>query len=240
MFYAAVSAYKTLDKDALQALGEGPPSIGFDGAAPYWRLAVEKTWDVYSLMVGTFGMTANVVPDVTQVSPTDKYTDVGWDAQFQYLSDVHFITARISYIYEWEKLDGSVFIGDAANLKNHLAEFNASVTYAYDARYSVTLGYFNTQGSTDLDATDPDNPISYFQTANGSPNTSGEVIDIGYSPWSRGGPAFWPWLNTRLGVQYWHYDKLNGASTDYVQNADGTFRNARDDNTVLLYARTAF
>ncbi len=240
MFYAAVSAYDTLDKGALQALGEGPPSIGFDGAAPYWRLAIEKTWDVYSVMFGTFGMNANVIPDVTMVSPADKITDVGWDAQFQYLSDVHFLTARISYIYEWEKLDGSVFNGAAANPKNHLAEFNASVTYAYDARYSVTLGYFNTAGSTNSGFDSDGNPFSYFGTDNGSPNTRGEVIDIGYSPWSRGGPAFWPWLNTRLGVQYWHYDKLNGASTDYVQNADGTFRNARDDNTVLLYAWTAF
>jgi hypothetical protein len=238
MFYAAVLDYKTLDKGALQALGEGLPSIGFDGGAPYWRLAVEKTWDVYSLMAGTFGMTANVIPDVTLPSPTDKYTDVGWDAQFQYLTDMHFITARISYIYEWEKLDGSAFNMTAANQKNHLADFNTSVTYAYDARYSVTLGYFNTKGSTDLD---PTGTISFFATANGSPNTSGEVIDIGYSPWSRGGPAFWPWLNTRLGVKFLHYDKLQGASTNYALNSDGiTFRNARDDDSTLLYAWTAF
>jgi hypothetical protein len=235
MFYAAVSAYKTLDKDALQALGEGPPTIGIDGAAPYWRLAVEKTWDVYSLMVGTFGMTANIIPDLTVVSPTDKYTDVGWDAQFQYLSDVHFITARISYIYEWEKLNGSVFNGAAANPKNHLADFNASITYAYDARYSVTLGYFNTTGSTDLGVDEDGNSFSFFSN-NGSPNTSGEVIDIGYSPWSRGGPAFWPWLNTRFGVKYLHYDKLQGASTNY----DGNGRNARDDDSTILYAWTAF
>jgi len=234
MFYAAAIAYKTLDKSVLQALGEGAPSIGLDGAAPYWRLAVEKTWDVYSLMFGTFGMTANVIPDVTLQSPTDKYTDVGWDAQFQYLTDMHFITARISYIYEWEKLDGSVFNMTAVNQKNHLAEFNASVTYAYDARYSVTLGYFNTTGSTDFDptATIP----SFFATNNGSPNSSGEIIDIGYSPWSRGGPVFWPWLNTRFGVKFLHYDKLQGASTNY----DGMGRNARDDDSTLLYAWTAF
>jgi hypothetical protein len=241
MFYAAFSAYKTLDKDALQALGEGQPTIGIDGAAPYWRLAVEKTWDVYSLMLGTFGMNANIIPDLTVVSPADRITDVGWDAQFQYLSDVHFITARISYIYEWEKLNGSVFNETAANLKNHLAEFNASVTYAYDARYSVTLGYFNTQGSTDSGVNSDGDPISYFGTDNGSPNTSGEVIDIGYSPWSRGGPAFWPWLNTRFGVKYLHYNKLQGASSNYVQNSDGiTFRNARDDDSTILYAWTAF
>lgn len=236
MFYAAVSAYNTLDKDLLQALGEGPPMFAFDGAAPYWRLAVEKTWDVYSLMLGTFGITANVIPDVMMVSPADQITDVGWDAQFQYLSDLHFFTARVSYIYEWQKLYGSVFNGMAANLKNHLAQFNASLTYSYDARWSVTLGYFNTTGSTDLGFDADGMPFSYFETANGSPNTSGEVIDIGYSPWSHGGPSFWPWLNTRFGAQYWHYDKLNGASTNY----DGMGRNARDDNTVLLYSWTAF
>ena len=240
MFYAAVAAYKTLDKDALQALGEGAPTIGIDGAAPYWRLAVEKTWDVYSLMFGTFGMNANIIPDVTQVSPTDKFTDVGWDAQFQYLSDVHFITLRASYIYEWEKLNGSVAIGGAANPKNHLAEFNASITYAYDARYSVTLGYFNTQGSTDLAIDGTGTAISFFNTVTGSPNSSGEVIDIGYSPWSRGGPAFWPWLNTRFGVKYFHYDKLQGGG-DYALNSDGiTFRKAGDDSSTILYAWTAF
>jgi len=214
------------------------PTIGLEGGAPYWRLALERTWDVYSPMFGTFGMTANVIQDVTIPMPADKFTDVGWDAQFQYLSDVHFLTARISYIYEWEKLDGSFSTGSAANIKNHLAEFNASVTYAYDARYSVTLAYFNTTGSTDLD---PTTGTSFFGTLNGSPNTSGEIIDIGYSPWSRGGPSFWPWFNTRFGVKFLHYDKLQGASTDYALNSDGiTFRNARDDDSLLLYAWTAF
>ena len=71
----------------------------------------------------------------------------------------------------------------------------------------------------------------------GSPNTSGEVIDLGYSPWSRGGPSFWPWLNTRIGVNFTHYDKINGATTNYDP---GTCRNAKDENTVLLYAWTAF
>ena len=173
-------------------------------------------------------MTANVIHDLTIPSPTDKFTDVGWDAQFQYLSDVHFITARVSYIYEWEKLDGSLAIGNAANQKNQLTDFNASVTYAYDARYSVTLGYFNTTGSTDLD---PTTGTSFFGTLNGSPNTSGEIIDIGYSPWSRGGPAFWPWLNTRLGVKFLHYDKLQGASTDYALNSDGTHSATRGTMT---------
>jgi hypothetical protein len=228
MFYAAVSAYKTLDKSALQALGEGPPSIGIDGAAPYWRVALEKTWDVYSLMVGTFGMNANIIPDATVPSPTDNYTDVGWDAQFQYISDVNFFTARLSYIYEWQKLGETFGTGGAANRKNQLAEFNASATYSYDSTYTVTLGYFNVRGSTDS--------ILYGDSPIGSPNASGEVIDLGYSPWSRGGPSFWPWLNTRIGVNFTHYDKLNGVSANY----DSSGRNTKDENTVLLYSWTAF
>ena len=62
-------------------------------------------------------------------------------------------------------------------------------------------------------------------------NTSGEVIDIGYLPWSHGGPAIWPWLNTRFGLSFTHFDKINGASTNY----DGAGRNAKDDNTTFLY-----
>ena len=48
---------RTLDKGTLQALGEDTAgAVVFDGAAPYWRLAVEKNWDVYSWMFGTYGM----------------------------------------------------------------------------------------------------------------------------------------------------------------------------------------
>jgi hypothetical protein len=234
-FYAAIGAYKTLDGPALQFLGEGPPSIGFKGLAPYWRLAMEKTWSNYSFMVGTFGMTANVIPDITQVSPADNITNIGYDAQLQYLGEKHFLTGRISYTKEWDRLDGSQFIGASTNAKNYFDSLVISATYAYDARYSVTLGYFNTNGSMDIGASGPGS-VSYWGTYLGSPKTIGKVLDLGYSPWSNGGPSYWPWLNTRVGVQYWYYDKIDGAKFNY----DGNGRNARDDNTVMLYAWTAF
>lgn len=217
-FYAFVSAYTPLDKGTLQALGEAPEdAVKFDGAAPYWRLAFEKNWDAYSLMFGTYGMTVNVIPDPTVAS--DKFTDLGFDTQFQYLSGLHFFTARASYTYEWQKLDGSVALDPSTNGKNFVSELNLSATYSYDATYTVTAGWFDNQGSSNL------------QT-----NTSGEVIDIGYLPWSRGGPAFWPWLNTRIGLSFTHFDKINSATTNY----DGAGRNAKDDNTTFLYAWTAF
>ncbi|MFZ8518348.1 hypothetical protein ACO1MH_14570, partial [Staphylococcus aureus] len=75
-----------------------------------------------------------------------------------------------------------------------------------------------------------------FASSNGSPNSRGFVVDLGYSPWNKGGPSFYPWLNTRLGVQYYNFTKLNGASTNY----DSAGRNVTDDNTLLLYSWTAF
>lgn len=226
-FYASVGAYKTFDGRALQFLGQGNPGIGIDGIAPYWRVAMEKNWGNYSFMIGAFGMSASYVPDVTQSSPSDKTTDVGYDAQFQYLSEKHFFTGRISYTKEWNRLDGSQFISASGNSKNNFNSLILSGTYAYDARYSVTLGYFNTTGSFDA---------TYWGANSGLPKTVGRVLDLGYSPWSRGGPALWPWLNTRVGVQFWHYDKIDGAKFNY----DGAGRNAKDDDTVMLYSWTAF
>ena len=229
MFYAAVGAYASLDRKTLKFLGESDSVTAIDGLAPYWRLAVEKNWGDYSLMFGTFGMIANMKPDITQFTPTDRYTDIGWDAQFQYLKGAHFLTLRASYIDEWLRLGGtsSATIGGADNLKNHLSELNLSATYSYNSVYSITAGYFDIRGSTDL---------TFFGGNIGSPNARGEVLDFGYSPWSHGGPALWPWLNTRVGVQLTHYNKTQGVSSNY----DGNGRNAKDDDAIWAYSWTAF
>jgi hypothetical protein len=234
-FYAAVGAYKNFDARTLQFLGQGNPSIDINGLAPYWRFAMEKNWGNYSFMVGTFGMQASYLPDVTQLSPYDKTTNVGYDAQVQYLTDKHFLTGRISYTKEWNRLDGSQSIGASTNAKNYFNSLVISGTYAYDARYSITLGYFNTTGSIDLGPGGPGD-VSYWGSHSGAPKTVGQVLDIGYSPFSRGGPDVWPWLNTRVGVQVWHYDKIDGAKFNY----DGNGRNAKDDDTIMLYAWSAF
>jgi hypothetical protein len=91
MFYLEGSGYRTLDFRAQNALGTDPftaPGL-FDRTAPYWRIAFEPQWANHSLMIGTFGMRANVNPwldptfalGTTATLPqTDKYTDVGFDS----------------------------------------------------------------------------------------------------------------------------------------------------------------
>jgi hypothetical protein len=39
-----------------------------------------------------------------------------------------------------------------------------------------------------------------------------------------------PWLNVKLSLQYTHYSKFNGGSTNY----DGFGRNASDNDTLYL------
>jgi len=220
MFYAEISAYGTMDTNTIQAVGleAGDETVSrFDGLAPYWRAALEKNWDDYSLMVGTFGMTADIAPDGVQGGPTDRKTDVGFDAQFQYTHDVHFFTGRFSYIREWQDLNASSVLS-GTNAKDDLESWKVSATYSYNSTYTITGAYLNVQGSSDAGLYD-----------SGSPDTSGWIVDVGYSPWSNAGPSAWPWLNTRLGLTYTHFDKVEGVTSGIEGN-----------DTLLLYSWTAF
>jgi hypothetical protein len=234
MFYLEGTAYGTFGSDDLSALGLDPtdPQSRFDGLAPYWRAAFEKDWSDYSFEVGTFGMYANVAPLGNQSAPTDQVTDVGFDTQFQYFHDVHAVTARFTYIFQHQKNDGSQPMGLASNASDDLDSLKVSGEYVYNSVVSFNVGYFNLSGDADAllyaDSSSPASP--------GSPNSNGWVFDVAWLPWSNGGPKWWPWLNTRLGVSYTHYNEFNGASSNY----DGNGRNASDNDTTYVYAWTAF
>jgi hypothetical protein len=240
MIYAEFTAYGALDPRTLTTLGVDPTGgPRFDGAAPYWRLAIEKTWDKNSLMVGTFGMFANVTPVGGNPSGIasalsfpgikDPFTDIGVDAQYQYIGDTHIFTVRASYIWERQKLSGEFANGLSSNLVDTLNSINASASYIYDRTFSFTTGYFSTWGSTDA--------LLYANSTTGSPNSSGWVFDLAYLPFSKGGPDLWPWFNGRIGVTYTHYDKFDG-STHNVDNVPGL--KASGNDTVFLYTWFAF
>ena len=166
---------------------------------------------------------ANIIPDLTAAdrSVTDKYVDVGVDAQYQWIGDIHAITFRTSYIYENQTLDATNQLGGSDNLKNNLQSFRTSLSYIYDHTISVTGGYFSLTGSRDT--------TLYSSIGTDNPDSAGFVADLAYLPFSKGGPSAWPWFNTRIGISYTTYTKL-----------DGVTANVGDNNTVMLYAWTAF
>jgi hypothetical protein len=231
MLYLEVTGYRTFDFRAQNALGTDPfgaPGL-LDGVAPYWRAAIEPQWGPHSLMFGTFGMYSAVNPwiDPTFATGTmgtfaqsDKYTDVGFDTQYQYQGSNWWLTLRGSYIHENQKLDATFANGGSANPSNFLNSLHlqASLAYGADNRFVLTGQYFDISGSSD--------PILYASLASGfSPNSNGFIGELAYIPFGASQAPGWPWLNARIGLQYTYYNKF-----------DGTTVGAHQNNTLFLHA----
>ena len=238
LLYLELTGYKTLGFSAQNDLGTdpfgAPGQLG--GISPYWRVALEPHWGRHTLMVGAFGGQFDVHPWVdssfqtwsTAVFPqTDRFTDVGFDTQYQYQGDNWWLTLRGSYIREYQQLDATFANGlgpngptNANDTLNSL-KLQGSIAYGADNRVVFTGQYFSNWGTADagLYGTDPNTGIAL------TPNTNGWTAEIAYIPFGAGKMIGWPWFNARIGLQYTYYNKLNGTTV-----------NASDNNTLFLHA----
>lgn len=233
--YAELAAYQT-SRGAFSFLSQGN-QIGnrLKGTNPYLRVALNREWGAHNAMIGVFGMNADVYPDPTNPSgPTTRYRDTGLDAQYQYLLDPHTVTAQLSYIRE--RISGGDAAGIATNASNTLNQIKLKGSYIYRAKYGASLSYFSTTGSSDAtsypgqqdDGTGTGTmvPIPITGSVANNPDTRGWIPEL-----------FWtPVQYARIGVQYFKYDRFNGAATNY----DGAGRNAKDNNTLFLYVWGAY
>lgn len=193
------------------------------GANPYWRVAFNRDWGPHSLMLGTFGLIADVYPDNTMpATPTDRYNDYALDAQYQYLTLSHAVTTQLTWIHEKQDWNASFPTGigagpTPANPTDHLNTFKAKASYYFQRKYGATLAYFSTTGNADpgLYA-----PVPVTGSANGLPDTRGVILELDYLPHPQ----------VKLSVQYTWFLKFNGARFNY----DGSGRNASDNNTLYL------
>jgi len=232
LLYLEATFYRTLDFGTQNALGADPydaPGL-IDGVAPYWRAALEPHWGNHYLMVGTFGMQTNIrnwinpgTGDAGTFAQTDRFTDVGFDTQYQYQGDNYWVTFRGSYIHEYQQLTSTFGMNGAANPTNELNSLHvqASLAYGADNRIVLTAQYFNTWGTSD--------PILYgpagANLASGlSPDSNGFIAEIAYIPFGASKAPGWPWANARVGLQYTFYNKF-----------DGTTVGASDNNTLFLH-----
>jgi hypothetical protein len=230
LVYAEVGGYRTLSPGQLSALGIPPPGTSsIDGLAPSWRLALEPAWGNNTWEVGTFGLTAPLVPQRMTGAGDDRATDVGFDTQYEFLGARDSFSLQARYILEYQNLSASQALGFSSNSFNTLRSLNIKGTYYYKQMIGLTAGYFNIQGSSDQ--------LLYGAvSANNSPNSSGWIFELDYIPFNYGGPKFWPWLNLKLGLQYIHYNRFDGASTNF----DGLGTNASANNTLFAFAWFAF
>jgi hypothetical protein len=225
LLYAEVSGYTSAP--------QGPRSLADSGAtnttrsvAPYWRVALQNRHGPGYVMLGAFGLSADLYPTGAG-GASNHYDDVGVDAQAEREVGTGTLIVRASLIHEHEGLVASVAALPpvARNVTNTLESFRVNAAYAPNRFSSFTLGWFGTSGTSDsrLYA-----PAAATGSRTGSPNTEGVIGELTLSPW----------LNTRVGLQYVAYQRFNGASRSYDVAQNG--RSAQDNNTLLLYTWFAF
>jgi hypothetical protein len=229
MLYLEATGYKTLNFRQQNGVGTDPfgaPGL-FDTVSPYWRAAFETHWGNNYLMLGTFGMMASVHPWVDTTfalgtmatfSQADRYTDAGFDSQYQFQGENFWLTLRGSYIREYQNLAASFANGLAGNQNNELStlRLQASLAFGGDNRFVLTGQYFDIEGTPD--------PILYGGLASGiSPNSNGWIAELAYIPFGLNPAPGWPWFNARIALDYIVYEKF-----------DGTKLGASGNNTLFL------
>jgi hypothetical protein len=228
-WYAEATLYRTADgafsfMRAGDWAGLGTASALQGEGNPYVRFAYNREWGPNSLMVGMFGWRLNVYPDdLIHNGPTDRYTDLAVDSQYQYITNEHTFTMQGSIIHESQQLNATFPAGGSENPSNTLWSDKIKATYYYEHKYGATLALFDVHGSADalLYA-----PGTVGGSSNGSPSSTGYIVELNYLPLQ----------NVRLMLQYTGYTKFNGGQANY----DGFGRSASANNTLFVNVWAAF
>ena len=221
--YTEVAGYRTADGafSIFRAGTDKTTDAVLDGGAPYWRVALQHVSEggTHSAMIGTYGLVANKFPDsLNPTGPTDRFRDIGIDAQYQYVGDRHRFSTQLNWIEEHQDLTATYAAGGSSNPTDSLHTFRGKATYYYDAKYGATLQYFRTAGSADDLLYNTGAPAT--GSVNASPKSSGYIAELDWLPRR----------DLRLALQYTGYQTFNGARSNY----DGLGRNARDNNTLYF------
>lgn len=220
LVYAEAGAYRAAP------IGEPRPLSGTTSGdvasqtVPFWRLAVQEQWGSHYLMLGAYGLTADLLPGNGNalVGETNRFEDAAMDVQYERTFGEGMLTAHSTWIHERQERQADYAAGAASNPVDELNVFRIDGNYLIDHRYGATLGYFATTGTGDS--------LLYPDSATASPDSRGAIAELDYLPWE----------NTKFALQYTAYDKFDGAGSNY----DGTGRNARDNDSLFAYAWLVF
>ena len=226
LLYLEAGGYSSLNYNVQRGLGvadAGQQQI--DGAAPYWRAALQKDWQGHYVSLGHYGMIADVFPGRDRSNGTDHYSDLAVDATYQYMGNPkHIFEAKTTYIYEDQKLTATRLAGGlAASGNTYLTTYKINTAYTYDQTYGVTFGYNRVTGSQDANLYSPD--AGYYLTR---PNSQYYTAELVYVPFGKS-DTYHYLMNLRTSLQYIGYSQFNGSSTD-----------AQNNNTFMVNGWLAF
>jgi len=202
---------------------DGTSTSTIKGVSPYWRFVLQHEWGgAQYLSVGTYGLFSRLYPSGT-AGPSDRYTDVAADLQFERTIGEGGVQVYGTWIHESRNLEASFLSGAAAAASGHVRTLKANASYQLSHTYVFTLGFFDTTGSPDMYLYPPSKENGYRVNR---PNSSGFILEA----------SLYAWQNMLLTAQYTLYTKFNGAGDDY----NGFGRNAADNNTLYLLLWIAF
>ncbi len=224
--YLEGGAYRGVSDRWLSRSGIGADaSPHLEGLSPYGRVSWQMDFGSQYVSAGLFGLGTRSHPDPSQVA-TDRLTDVGLDATYQYMSaSGNALAANFALIHEKQSRDAS-FAAGASAPSDSLRTLSVDLTYAYRQTWVTSVQLFDTRGSTDMALYAPA-PVS--GSLSGSPDSRGYVLLLECIPFGKLDSFARPWLNLRIGVQYTGYQRFNGSRTNY----DGFGRAASDNNTLF-------
>jgi hypothetical protein len=221
LLYLEATLYHTTKDSIFHPLGAGTNTdMVVDDFAPYWRIALQKQWGEHGVSVGTYGIVAKIFPDGKDSGPSDKFTDIAFDAQYQYLTEKHKVTAQTTWIHEKQDWDASYDLGNTENKSDSLDTFKININYDYESHFGHiggTFAYFSTTGDSDTILYSPEEVDG---SSNSSPDSDGFIIEAHYLPMDK----------IKCTMQYIIYNKFNGDHSNY----DGSGRDASDNNTLYF------
>jgi len=225
-YYGAVGFLRNGKDGVFRPLNVGDTlETAIDGNAPYLRLAWEKDSGAHSLMVGLWALQAEVFPDPdTQSGPTDRYTDLALDGQYQYATGEHMMSLHAFLDREKRDWNASYPAGEASNASDNLNTFKVNAHYWYQRKIGGGIGLFDYWGDSDMMKYGMGGMPSAMGNANGSPDTRGWIVEGDWLPLPNE-------QNLKLGLRYTAYTKFNGAADNY----NGFGRNASDNNEWFSY-----
>jgi hypothetical protein len=229
ILFLEAGAYTNFARYAQKGMGYRD-TVKIDGAAPYWRIALQKEWQGHYVSLGHFGFRVNN-PDVSPVNALGEtinahHTDLGMDFNYQYLANPkHIYEFKASYIREQLDLSasypsnyqGGILLPRSLNLQQDFLGLNAM--YTYDQTYGISFGFnrntAKVPSSIDLNS-------EYFTT---------ELDYIPFGKTAGSNPA--TYLNLRFAAQYVAYTKLDGVDKGYP--GSGSDNNTLYFNTWLTF-----
>jgi len=236
LLYVEGGGYTSLPRNVQQTVNTFDPGQNkIDGGAPYWRVALQHTHNGHYGAIGSFGMQANVNPQRLQGAGTDKYTDFGFDATYQYLANLaHIFELNATYIRENRDMSASVALGFAGKQNSSLDTVRIRGAYTFRQTYSLNLSYGQTSGTADNVIYSFADPISGSRS--GKPNNQAFIAELSYAPFVKSTSILSTFANLRVALQYVHYFQFNGG----IRNYDGFGRNAAGNDTLYLNGWLAF